>query len=352
MSTTHHELHHKLYTLIPVSVYSLYMLQSSLPSLQPHLLYPQARLQWKRCADAPAEMFCAHVVVMGEKVYVGGGVTENKDDAYYIFQYNTSGDEWSRLPPHPRSLICFAMAHFTGHLITVGGGIKGSGATGKVYRFKEVSQEWEEFLQPMPTARFCFSVATTQSAIIAIGGATGVRDGKNVPCATVEMYSNETSQWYTADPLPAPYYLMSSITIAGTCYLLGGRGANNKPTTAVLYAHLASLVQKAISHTHQSASRTSVWKTLPDTPLKASAVASLSGNLLAVGGHDTKTTFPAINVYFPLTNSWVRLVGGDLPEPCTLCTAVQLSSNTMIVIGGWNNQDKLTKTVFIGTVTV
>ena len=161
----------------------------------------------------------------------------------------------------------------------------GVGITGKVYHFKEESQEWEEFLKPMPTARVGLSVATTPSPpSLPVGGVTGVRDGKGVPCATVEVYSSETSQWYTADPLPAPYYYMSSVTITDTCYPLGGADADNNCVATVLYASLASLVQKATSPTHQSASPTSVWKTFPDTPLKASAAASLSGNLLAVGG--------------------------------------------------------------------
>ena len=292
----------------------------------------------------------AQAVVMGEKVYVGGGATAKPDDANHVFQYNTSQDEWSRLPPHH---VCrFALAQFTGNMITVGGWILGSGPTNKVYRFKEESQEWEEFLQPMPTARFTHSVATTQSAIVAIGGATDLQDSKNVVCATVEVYSSETSQWYTADPLPAPYYLTSSVTIADTCYLLGGNDADDKSVTTVLYASLASLVQKAISPTHQSASPTSVWKTLPDTPLKVPAAASLSENLLAVGGHGNKTTFPAVNVFLSLTNSWVRITTGDLPEPRYSCTAVQLSSNTTMVIGGKDDQIKRTKAVFIGAITV
>jgi len=295
-------------------------------------------------------MAIAQAVVMGEKVYMGGGNTMKHVDRFHVFQYNTTTrDEWSRLPPH--TVGFFAMAQFTGYLITVGGGIP-DGFTGKVYRFKEESQEWVEFLKPMPTARCFLSVATTQSAIIASGGVTGFRDDKNVPCATVEVYCSETSQWYTADPLPAPYYVMSSVTIADTCYLLGGIDVDRKTITTVLYASLTSLIQKATSPTHQSASRTSVWKTLPDTPLKASTAASLSGNLLAMGGHDTKTTFPDINIFFPLTNSWVRIMTGDLPQPRHASTAVQLSSNTMIVIGGEDNQNNKTKTVFIGTVTV
>ena len=285
---------------------------------------------------------------MGEKVYVGGGVSE---DEYGIFQYNTSRDEWSRLPPH--HVFGFAMAQFTGHLITVGGLIPGSGSTGMLYRFKEESQEWE-FLKPMPTARSLLNVATTQSAVIAIGGVTDVRDdGNPVVCATVEVYSSETSQWYTADCLPVPCLMVSSVTIAGTCYLLRRGDADCKPVATVLYASLVSLIQKATSPTRQSPSDTSIWKTLPDTPLKASTAASLSGNLLAVGGEDIdNTSFPGINVFFPLTNSWVRITTGDLPEPQVGYTAVQLSSNTMIVIGGKDNQDKHTKTVFMGTITV
>ena len=248
------------------------------------------------------------------------------------------------------------MAQFTGDLTTVGGVIPGSGPTGKVYHFKEEYQEWEEFLKPMPTARAYLSVATTQSTIIASGGVTSVRDdGMPVVCATVEVYSSETSQWYTADPLPAPYHGMTSVTIADTCYLLGGWDADSKAAATVLYASLTSLVQKATSPTHQSASHTSVWKTLPDTPLKLSAAATLSGHLLAIGGYNVTTSIlpvvPAVHVFLPVTNSWVRVTDGDLPQPQYECTAVQLSSNTMMVIGGKDNQE-ITKTVFRGTITV
>ena len=56
---------------------------------------------------------------MSEKVYIRGAITEEVEDRHHVFEYNTIRDEWSRLPPHP--LIYFAMAHFTGNLITVGG---------------------------------------------------------------------------------------------------------------------------------------------------------------------------------------------------------------------------------------
>ena len=339
-------------TGLNVTVTSVGFGSNIIPFLQPQLLHPLAKLQWKRCADMPVEMSKVQAVVMGEKVYVGGGISVNPEDALQVFQYNPSRDEWSHLLAH--HVILFAMAQFMGNLITVGGYMShDNDVTGKVYRFKEQSQEWEEFLKPMPTARAQLSVATTQSAIVASGGATDDNDGNTVLCATVEVYSSETSQWHTAEPLPVPCVGMTSVTIADTWYQLGGGGTGTKPLTTVLYAPLTILIQKATLPTHQSASDMSVWKTLPDTSLKASAVASISGSLLTVGGHKKRMHgSPTVHVFLPHTNSWVRVTTGDLPEPCYACAAVQLSSNKLLIVGGCNNKAKDTKIVLIGSITI
>ena len=299
----------------------------------------------------PVGMVRAQAVVMGEKVYIGGGGTELSEGRNQVFQYNPFQNEWSHLPPH--HMVGFAMAQFTGSLITVGGMIQNNSVCGKVYRFKDKSQKWEEFLKPMPTGRAHLAVATTQSAIVASGGVTDVRDDKPVACATVEVFSSETSQWYTAEPLPVPCWGKTSAIIADTWYLLGGTGTAGKSITGVLYAPLATLVQNslAVRKFASPASHMSVWKTLPDTPLKNSAAASLNGNLLAVGGKRDKTSH-AVHVFFPLTNSWVRVTTGDLPEPHYNCTAVQLSSNQLLVVGGRDNQNKITKTLFLGSITL
>ena len=83
-------------------------------------------------------------------------------------------------------------------------------------------------------------------------------------------------------------------------------------------------------------------KTLPDTPMKASAATSLSGNLLAVGGYNVSTpSSSAVYVFFPLTNSWVRVTTGDLPKPHYNCTTIQLLSNQLLVVGRRNRKKKL-----------
>ena len=249
-------------------------------------------------------------------------------------------------------MIYFALAQFKGNLITVGGEMQDETITGKVYRFNEQSQKWEEFLKPMPTARTDHSVATTQSAIVASGGCTGFRDDV-VSCATVEVYSSETSQWHTADPLPIPCGMMTSVTITDNWYQMGGIGADRINIPTVLYAPLTALIQKATSPTHQSAGQMSVWKILPDAPLRTSAAASLNGSLLAVGGYNLNIpSSQAVHVFLPFTNSWVRVATGELPEPCRAGAAVQLSYNQLLVVGGRDNQLMGTKRVFLGSITI
>ena len=305
--------------------------------------------------------------MVGGRLYVGGRVTDSDDDALLVFQYIPERNEWATLPPH--TVCSFGMGQFQGDLITVGGLdlVEGS-VTGKVYRFNKQSHKWEEFLKPMPTARVSLSLITTQSAIIACGGMTGVTDGKGIVCSTVEVYTTSTSQWSTTDPLPITCWRMTPVTIADTSYLLGGIDDQDDFTKTVLYAPISSLVQRARSQQAASSSHPdSVWKTLPDTPLLASAAASLGGCLLAVGGGDLQggnkfvTVFklllrlasgisPAVHIFIPLTNSWVR-VNSDLPKPRHSCTAIQLPDNKLMVIGGSDSENKKINTVFMGSIT-
>ena len=301
----------------------------------------------------PTEMITLQATTLGGQVYVGGGGADSEEDT--VFRYDLSNDEWSRLPASPVSY--FALATFLGNLIIVGGkmvlslpGLQGIAFSGKVYRLKE-SQEWEEYLKPMPTARRSPSVVTcaTESAIVAAGGTTCSRNGKGDLCSTVEVYNNETSQWYTADPLPAPQVLMTTVAIGDSWYLMGGICEQDfNVTSAVLYTPLTTLINNTT--THQSSSQESVWKMLPDTPMIVSAAACLSGNLLAVGGYKDGTVSPAVHVFLPITNSWVRL-NGDMPEPRFGSTAVPISPNQVFVVGG-NDECGCTKTAFIGSITM
>ena len=286
------------------------------------------------------------VVVIGEKVYAGGGVTDPKEEIYTVLMYDMVKDEWGRLTNHCVGL--FAMGGFQGNLITVGG----SPRTNKVYRYNEETQEWEEFLTQMPTARLNQTILTTATAIIACGGEINTANDKPVPTAIVEVYSSETSQWYTADPLPHPCWLMTSVTIGRNVFLLGGIGVDNQSITSPFHADVAMLIERAVSPI-QHPTTTSVWKILPDTPLRKSAAATLCGSLLAVGGRGgNRTIQPAVGVFTPFTDKWVRIQSGDLPAARYLATAVQLPNNRVMVVGGMDKEKNDTSTNFIGSLAI
>ena len=197
----------------------------------------------------------------------------------------------------------------------------------------------------MPTARCLLTVISAQSALPACGGCTYTSGGvqnRNVPVA------------HYRPPACSLHVDVICYHQQHCLYLLGG-GNTDKLIKTVPYASVASLIQRATSHPQQSASAarpdstSAALKTLQDIPLKASAAASLGGMLLAVGSNDDqRCTLPVVHIYSPATSIWIRVQSGDLPEPRYFCTAVELAGNRLLVVGGWDQDNKRKNTVFLG----
>ena len=316
-------------------------------TVQVHLLHPLSKLKWERCADIPVKKFRMQAVAMGDEVYVGGGTVRrnaSQTDLKAVLKYNHVKDEWTRLPDH--RVVVFGLCQFQGELLSVGG--LPNDPT-NVYRYSTADRKWVESLKPMPTRRTYPTLLTTASAIIVCGG---FQPEGNVVSSTVEVYSSTTSQWHSADPLQ-PCYLMSSVTISGCGFLLGGVGANQQATKSLLCVDMTTLINRATSPTRRH-DTTSPWKTLPDTPLTRSTAATLSGSLLAVGGWDdaSRASQSTVHVFIRSTNSWVKLPSGDLPVENYVAAMVQLSNNRVMVIGGKDKENMDTNTCYIGSVVI
>ena len=289
-----------------------------------------------------------NAVGIDELVYVGGG---SNDGEAQVLQYSRAKNQVLCLPDHC-SLSGFALCQFQGDLILVGGMSDDGEVSNKLYRYSFGEKKWVESLKPMPTARYCLSVLTTPQAIIACGGIKEDEFKKKeaVMVSTVEVYSSITSQWHTADPLPQACGTMSSVTANGWGYFLGGSDVTDTPIKSAYQVDMEMLIERATASTPET-NTTSAWKTLHDTPLRASTAASLSGRLLAVGGVDDKNRAQSTTyVYVPLANSWVKISAGDLPAERYDSVAVQLSSNRLLIIGGVNKERKDTSTCFIGSI--
>ena len=134
-------------------------------------------------------------VVIKDKVYCGGGVTD--DDDYIVYCYDPLQDKWTPLPP--LSVRWFGLGQVNGKLVAVGGVKKSTrNETNEVYTYyDERSQKWKQTIPSMPTARWAPGVLSLQSALVVAGGHM---------FDAVEIFKADTSQWYRADPLPRTCY--------------------------------------------------------------------------------------------------------------------------------------------------
>ena len=276
-------------------------------------------------------------VVRAQFVMVGGVVFVASRYSNKVYKYETRSDKWSVLSPC--SVDCFGIGQLSGKLVTVGG-CDGNAIVADVYTYEEETQQWEKSIPPMPTPRKFPCVVTYHSSIAVCGGWT--TSGKT---NVIELFNSETSQWYTAAPLPVPCHLMQSTIFNDTCYLVGYFHRS------IMCASLPSLFQSATPHNQPSpdAQQQSVWTMLPALPHHFSALTSINiggGTLLALGGDDDEGS-PShdIHAYNPSTKSW--MIVGSLPKACTYAAAELLPSGQVMV---FFRSQILLNTVYIGTL--
>ena len=271
-------------------------------------------------------MYNAQAVVLNNKVYVGGGFTEDVTAAANVYTYDLTTDTWETLQSPTRFS---ALTTYHNKLLLVGGEEASTGQiTNQLWVFEEGEQTWTQPLPPMPTSRLGASAVSYQDYLIVAGGLLN----------TVEVFDGH--QWVTADPLPENCCSMKSTSHDGHYYLMGGYTQG----TSVFYTCLQSLVEKATQHPPTSPSNTdqpSVWKTLTDTPHQLSSTTIFGGTLVAVGGQPGQSS---LHLYFPLTQSW--LPAGEMPLGVHMTCTVTLPTGEMMVIGGWTRDTHYSPLVY------
>ena len=302
---------------------------------QPHPLHPQAKITWKPCSDLPVKLHGAQTVVIGDRVYCGGG---DSDDYQVVFCYCPSEDTWNGLTAC--DMQYFGLSQVRGKLVTVGGKKKSNDkVTNEVCEFDEVTHNWKQSIPPMPTARHSPAVLSHHSILTVAGGNT-----ESTRTSVVELFREETSQWHTTEPLPFCWCAPSSLLIDNRWYLLGGRTEGQNYSNRAVCAHVDLLLQKVLPRDEASADSTnnSAWEVLTNTPFYGPAAATFGASLLAVGGIATynwplnlQQRTAAVQVYSPCSNAWIHI--SDLPAPLMKGGTAMLSPTELLVIGDWNS---------------
>ena len=260
----------------------------------------------------PSGVSHAQVVVIGGKVYIGGGVADSGDDK--VLEYTIQGGQWREIDTPVK---WFGMAVVSKQLIITGGQKKDLRATNEAWVLDSVAGTWAQLFPAMPTARWGPSAVGYKRWVLVVGG-------RGERC--MEVLDTAARQWYTATPLPSDAFRPSLTVTEDTLYVVWRH--------STLSASIPMLISDAMSQSPASDTsngpQPTKWQPLPDTPTKQPTTTTLNGSLVAMGDYPAPST---IAMYLPQTEQWLKVA--ELPTPRYRCTCALLpETEELMVIGG------------------
>ena len=280
-----------------------------------------------------------HTAVLCDgKIYIGGSNegglgSHSGTRSYRIDIYSPINNSWS---PSPIKNPCcwFAMTTLNNQLITAGGMDRMAKITNKIFLLD--GDNLREYTR-MNTPRYWASAAGYRGSLIITGGI----DNQVRVLATTELFDSTTEQWYTTSDLPLPHYRLKSVIVDNILYLMGGHNEDHRYSQGVFAAPLNILSSQKL-----------LWSSQQDIPRFGSGPVSILGrNIVAVGGRKKTASYYVhasdIHMFNKVSHSWDII--GQIPSAREAPAAVSLSNHKIIVVGGFDDKDQYTDTVWIGS---
>ena len=277
-----------------------------------HMISPQLTVRCHRMETAPCEM------------YRGSATTDHQFSfftPYYacksVYSYQWSTEEWEELPPCPN--FYSGLVIINGQLTTVGGLNGYYRATNKLFTFRQ--SQWIEEYPPMNTARSDTTVVSSSDGeyIIVIGGDVGIGGDWT---ATVELFQVSSRRWHQLKDLPQPLSRPSATICGNQLHVIGfddnGYSCSLK---ALLSSDRPIIILQSIPHLIS-------WTSLPRLPVRLSTAATLSGQLVIIGGGWS----PVKTIHQLFNGQWVKI--GSMSSGRWWCLVVSPSPDKMMIVCG------------------
>ena len=153
--------------------------------------------------------------------------------------------------------------------------------------------------------------------IIVIGGSGGGWT------ATVELFQVNSRRWHQLKDLPQPLSFPSATICGNQLHVIG---CDDNGCSCFLQALLSS--DRPI--TSQSIPDLISWTSLPHLPVTYSTAATLSGQLVIIGGRQYWSSVKTIHQL--LDGQWVKI--GSMSCGRQVCLVVTASPDKMMIVGG------------------
>jgi hypothetical protein len=183
------------------------------------------------------------------------------------------------------------------------GGSEGSiGPTKLVEEYDPATDTWRRRAD-LPTKRTSFSASVVNGKIYAI---SGHQSGSLVP--SVDEYDPATDKWRRRADIPTARGTLSTSVVDGKIYAIGGAKWNNVTTEGTFYTTV-----------EEYDPITDTWTTKSDmsTARYALSTSTVNGKIYAIGGTtwdyitETLTFFPVVEEYDPAKDTWTTMM--DMP---------------------------------------
>ena len=290
-------------------------------------LAPAAHAQrWqKQAAPFPEASEELYGVAASGKFYAFGGLGPAWTPKGLMYEYDASGDKWTKKKNMPLALHHPAWAELNGKVYVFGGFVKPEkGPTAwqpidNSWEYDPASDTWKA-LAPMPSKRGAAAAAVVGGKIYVIGGA-GLHPGSKETAVhparphrsvdTNEVYDPATNSWATRQTMPTARNHAFIGAVNNKIYVIGGRvGA-----AFITRASNTGLVEEYDPATDQ-------WGALKapmPNPRSAGASGTYKGKIYVAGGEERsggpwQRTFRAVESYDPATNLWSILPDMTFPR--------------------------------------
>ena len=272
-----------------------------------HVISPQLTVQCHRKKTAPRVMYSGSAATDHEFSYF----TPLGSNSVYSYQWST--EKWEELPPCPNSNS--GLVIINGQLTAVGG--RGWWfSTNKLFTFRQ--RQWIEEYPPMNTARSETTAVSSSDGeyIIVIGGRW---------TATVELFQVSSRRWHQLKDLPQPLYRPSATLCGNQLHVIGTDGNGYSCSLQALLSSDRPITSQSIPHLIS-------WTSLPRLPVEDSTAATLSGQLVIIGGYVGATVK---SIHQLVNRQWVDI--GSMPCVRRHCLVVTPSPDKMMIVGGWGS---------------
>ena len=281
-----------------------------------HMIFPQLTVQCQPKNDTPCEIQRGSATSDQQFAYF----TPHDSTLLYSYEWNT--ELWRQLPQNNYEN---ALVIVNGELTAVGGGRSKYDCINKLYTLRQ--RKWVVEYPPMKTARSKpAAVITSDGDYILVVGGLMCYGWTN----TVELFQVKTRQWYgltnLTQSLPNPsaticgnqVHVIGSDSVIGYSCSLQALPSSDEPITSESIPDLIS------------------WAFLPRLPVTDPTIATLSGQLIIIGGEQGGS--PVNSIHQLVKGQWVKI--SSMASGRMKCLSVSPSPDRVMIVGGLKGAGK------------